>query len=264
MPGFTIVLVEPLHEGNVGFTARVMKNFGFTDLVLVNPCSLGEEAKARAMHASDVLERARVLSLDEVFGESNLSIATTGELSRSVCRSMRMPYYTPKEIREQVRDLDGRVSILFGRENWGLSNAEVERCDMVCTIPSSPDYPILNLSHAVGILCYELANLPRGTYRLADREEMEGFYTHLDHFLDRVEHAAYKRRNTLLMARRILGRTLLTSREVTTMHGILRRTEWHLTGGPWEPKEEKDRKGGKNEGNAESYESENNEHSAGV
>jgi tRNA/rRNA methyltransferase len=234
MPEIAIILVEPLHEGNVGFTARVMKNFGFTDLVLVNPCSLGEEARARSMHAFDVLDKARVLSLDEVFGESHLTIATTGELSRSVCKSMRMPYYSPRELREQVRDLEGRVSILFGREDRGLSNGEVERCDMVCTIPSSPDYPILNLSHAVGILCYELANLPRGTYRLAEREEMEGLYRHLDHFLDKVDHAAYKRKNTLLMARRILGRTLLTTREVTTIHGILRRTEWHLTGGPWE------------------------------
>jgi len=234
MPEIDIILVEPLHEGNVGFTARVMKNFGFTDLVLTDPCPLGELSKACAMHAFDVLGNARTMTLDEVFENYSLVIATTGGLSKSVCRSTRMPYYSPREIREQIRNVKGKVAILFGRENRGLSNEELRRCDLVCTIPSSPAYPILNISHAVGIVCYELADIPRGTYRLAGREELENLYGHLDHFLDKIEHADFKRKNTLLMARRILGRTLLTTREVSTIHGILRRAEWHMEGGPWE------------------------------
>jgi tRNA/rRNA methyltransferase len=234
MPEIDIVLVEPLHEGNVGFAARVMKNFGFTNLVLTDPCPLGELAKACAMHAWDVLENARTMTLDEVFESYPLIMATTGGLSKTVCRSMRMPYYSPREIRDQIRKVQGKVAILFGRENRGLSNEEVRRCDMICTIPSSPAYPILNISHAVGIVCYELADIPRGTYRLAEREDMECLYGHLDHFLDKIEHPGFKRKTTLLMARRILGRTLLTTREVSTFHGILRRAEWHLKGGPWE------------------------------
>jgi TrmH family RNA methyltransferase len=236
MPEISIVLVGPLHEGNVGFAARAMKNFGFSDLALVDPCPLGEIARACAMHASDVLEEARTMTLEEVFSGFPLTVATTGGLSKSVCRSMRMPYYTPREIRDQIRDIRGGVAILFGRENRGLSNEEVRRCDLICTIPASPAYPILNISHAVGIVCYELADLPRGSYRLAEREEMDCLYEHLDHFLDRIEHPDFKRRNTLLMARRILGRTRLTTREVSTIHGILRRAEWHMKG-----KEEKEK-----------------------
>ena len=228
MPEIAIVLVEPLHEGNVGFAARVMKNFGFSDLVLVNPCPLGDLARTCAMHASDVLEDACTLTMEEVYSEYQLIVAATGAYSKSVCRSMRMPYYTPREIRDQIRNVNGRVAILFGRENRGLSNDEVRRCDLICTIPASPAYPILNISHAVGIVCYELADIPRGTYRIAEREDMECLYGHLDHFLDKIEHPAFKRKNTLLMARRILGRTLLTTREVSTIHGILRRAEWHL------------------------------------
>jgi TrmH family RNA methyltransferase len=234
MPEISIVLVGPLHEGNVGFVARAMKNFGFSDLVLVDPCPIGELAKACAMHASDVLDRARTMALEEVFSSFPLVVATTGGLSKSVCRSMRMPYYTPQELRDRIGGIRGKVAILFGRENRGLSNEEVRRCDLICTIPASPEYPILNISHAVGIVCYELAGLPRGTYRLAEREEMEYLYEHLDHFLDSIEHPAFKRKNTLLMARRILGRTRLTTREVSTIHGILRRAEWRMTGGPWE------------------------------
>ena len=240
MPEISIVLVEPLHEGNVGFAARAMKNFGFSDLVLVDPCPLGEFARACAMHASDVLDHARTLTLEDVLSGFPLLVATTGGLSKSVCRSMRMPYYGPGEIRDQIKDIRGKVAILFGRENRGLSNEEVRRCDLICTIPASPEYPILNLSHAVGIVCYELASIPRGTYRLAEREDMECLYQHLDHFLDKIEHPGFKRRNTLLMARRILGRTLLTTREVSTIHGILRRAEWHMMGGPWEPEKKEE------------------------
>jgi TrmH family RNA methyltransferase len=234
MPGISIVLVGPLHEGNVGFSARAMKNFGFSDLVLADPCPLGELARACAMHASDVLDHARTMDLEQVFSSYPLIVATTGGLTKSVCRSMRMPYYTPREIRDQIGKVRGNVAILFGRENRGLSNEEIRRCDLICTIPSSPEYPILNISHAVGIICHELAGIPRGTYGLAEREEMEHLYEHLHHFLDKIEHPDFKRKNTLLMARRIFGRTRLTTREVSTIHGILRRAEWHMEGGPWE------------------------------
>jgi tRNA/rRNA methyltransferase len=228
MPRIEIVLISPIYEGNVGFTARVMKNFGFEHLVLVDACPLGDEALARAAHAQDVLRNAVHCSLVDVIARSSMTVATTGEVAKSVCHTMRMPYYTPGEIRGMIGDVDGTVSVLFGRENWGLSNAEIRRSDVICTIPTSSAYPILNLSHAVGILCHELAQLPRGTYPLASRDEMEYLYRHIDQFLDRIEHPPYKRENTLLMMRRIFGRARLTVREASTLHGLMRRSEWHI------------------------------------
>ncbi len=139
MPEIDIVLVEPIYEGNVGFAARVMKNFGFHRLVLINPCKLGNEADARASHAWDVLHNAEVCTIEDVFARSNLVIAATGTVSKSVCRAMRMPFYSPKEIRERIKDTEGRISILFGRENWGLNNEEVKRSDLICTIPTAED-----------------------------------------------------------------------------------------------------------------------------
>lgn len=227
-----IVLVEPLYEGNIGFAARVMKNFGFTRLVLINPPEMGIEASARASHAKDVLESAIIAdSLDDVIAESNMLIATTGELSKTISHAIRMPYYSPHELREIVAPVDGRISILFGRENWGLSNEEVRQCDVICTIPTSREYPIVNISHAVGIVCYELAHLPRGEYITASRREMDALYDHIDEFLDLVDHREYKRENTMTMMRRIFGRTRLTGREVTTLHGLIRRAEWHINEG---------------------------------
>ncbi len=113
MPDIDIVLVSPLYEGNVGFAARVMKNFGFTRLVLIDPCTIGDEALMRASHASDVLEQAERLTFEEVCSRSSIVIATTGEVSKSVCNPMRMPYFSPNEIRDLIADVDGRISILL-------------------------------------------------------------------------------------------------------------------------------------------------------
>ncbi|MGC9435882.1 MAG: RNA methyltransferase [Methanomicrobiales archaeon] len=228
MPDIDIVLVAPLYEGNVGFAARVMKNFGFERLVLVDPCPLGDDAFARAGHARDVLENAERCSMEEVFSRSHLAVATTGEVSKSVNTAMRMPFYTPAELRDIIKDARGRVSILFGRENWGLSNPEVQRCGIVCTIPTDPAYPILNISHAVGIACYELAGIPRGTYPLASPKEMECLERHIERFLDRIDHPDFKRENTMILLRRLIQRTMPTIREVSVLHGLMRRAEWHM------------------------------------
>ena len=228
MPAIDIVLVAPIYEGNVGFCARVMKNFGFSRLVLIDPCTLGNEAKARASHAQDVLAAAETCSIEDVFARSNIVIATTGTVSKSVCHAMRMPFYSPKELRERVKDVGGRISILFGRENWGLNNEEVKRSDMICTIPTAEEYPILNLSHAVGVVCYELADMPLPAFHLASPTDMGYLYDHIDRYLDTVHHPQFKRENTMILIRRVLGRANLTTREASTLHGLLRRSEWHI------------------------------------
>jgi len=228
MPAIDIVLVAPIYEGNVGFSARVMKNFGFDRLVLIDPCPLGNEAKARASHAQDVLAAAETCSIEDIFSRSNIVVATTGTVSKSVCHAMRMPFYSPKELRERVKDADGRISILFGRENWGLNNEEVKRSDMICTIPTTEEYPILNLSHAVGVVCYELSDMPLPAFQLASPTDMGYLYHHIDRYLDTIHHPAFKRENTMILIRRILGRANLTTREASTLHGLLRRSEWHI------------------------------------
>jgi TrmH family RNA methyltransferase len=242
MADLEIVLVAPIYEGNVGFAARVMKNFGFDRLVLVDPCEIGDEASARAAHAQDVLKNAEVCTIGDIFSRSSLVVATTGSVSKSVCTPMRMPFLSPRELREHIAKLDGRIAILFGRENWGLSNEEVKKSDIVCTIPTSPEYPILNLSHAVGIICYELVSLPKPEYQLASAFEMGHLYRHIDRYLDTIHHPQFKRENTMIMIRRILGRANLTTREASTLHGLLRRSQWHIDPGALYHEKEAERK----------------------
>jgi tRNA/rRNA methyltransferase len=109
-------------------------------------------------------------------------------------------------------------------------NDELMRCDLVLRIPTSPGYPVLNLSHAVAIVLYELSELAAasGTITLAQLDERERLYEHLSTFLDEIEYRPHKKAKTLLMLRRILGRAELTALEVRTLHGILSKASWKI------------------------------------
>ena len=224
-----VVLVEPLYEGNVGSVCRVMKNFGFSDLVLINPCDLGDFSRAMAMHAQDLLASARVVrSFDEAIEGANLVVATTGKPGARINSHVRNPYYNPKELCGMLEDKSGTVALVFGREDCGLVNEIVERCDIVVYIPASKDYPIMNLSQAVAILLYELSGFKGGNIALADRELMEKFYGHYRKLLDDINYPKFKKKKTLMMLRRIYGRAMLNPREYYTMMGVLHEIELAL------------------------------------
>ena len=221
-----IVLVEPMYQGNVGSVARAMKNFGYTDLVLVNPCKIEGQAKAMASHARDVLEGARIASsLDEAVKGANLFVGTTGVAGLKTGEHIRLPLYTPRELKEKLKEYSGTVAILFGREDNGFRNDELKSFDMLITVPTSEIYPIMNLSHAVAVVLYELSELEGGNSPLAEGFDLQLLYGHMEEFLEKIDYPPHKKDKTFLMLRRILGRAGLTPREVQTLRGIIRKTE---------------------------------------
>src|SRR5205823_8888732 len=128
---------------------------GAEDLVLVNPCRLGAEARRRAMRGIEILEAARrVRDLDAALKDTDFIAGTSGVDTESEKRFARISV-TPRDFASRVAQMDGRVSLLFGREDFGLLDEELRRCDLLITIPASSEYPILNLSHAVTILLCE-------------------------------------------------------------------------------------------------------------
>ncbi|MCC3453499.1 RNA methyltransferase [Microcoleus sp. PH2017_08_TRC_O_A] len=148
-----IVLVEPAGPLNVGSVARVMKNMGLHQLILVNPqCDyLGEEARLMAVRAADILETAIVVeSLPAALVGCVRAIATTGDDGRS----HPMPLEAPADALPWL--LEAPSALIFGREDCGLTNAELNRAQRLIRIPSSNAYTSLNLAQAVAICCYEL------------------------------------------------------------------------------------------------------------
>ncbi|VVB93180.1 tRNA (cytidine(34)-2'-O)-methyltransferase [uncultured archaeon] len=231
---FRIVLAEPLYSGNVGSVARVMKNFGFNELVLLNPCELDRQARLMSVHAYDIIENARIeFYLRDAIKGSNIIVGMTGLPGKTDNKHMRMPFISPHKLKEKLAGKSGVISLLFGREDDGLRNEELEICDIIVNIPTTPVYPSMNLSHAVAVVLYELSDVKGETNYLADHFDIELLYEHIDEVLNDIEYKEHKEDKTRLMLRRILGRAELTGREVQTLRGILRRIQWKLKTGEY-------------------------------
>jgi TrmH family RNA methyltransferase len=222
-----VVLVEPIYEGNVGSVARAMKNFGFTDLVLVRACEIEEFGLAMASHARELIEGARAVdSIEEAVEGANLVVGTTGVRGLSTDRHLRIPSLSPRELAERLQRTAGEVALLLGREDDGLTRDELLACDIVTTIPTSLDYPIMNISHAAAVLFYELSQVVPGEVKLAGHENLEHLLAHFRAALTESEYHQHKIEKTMLMLKRIFGRARLTDREVQTLHGIVRNLRW--------------------------------------
>ncbi|MFB6096373.1 MAG: RNA methyltransferase [Haloferacaceae archaeon] len=229
-----VVVVEPETPGNVGTIARAMKNFGLSDLKLVDPPEAvfdrDSEAYGFAGHArEDVLPNADVVAFEEVVQHYYTvgSTAITGEDSR---RHVRFPFKTPAELADSLATVEAPVAIVFGREGTGLTNEELAQLDEVVSIPASADYPVLNLGQAATVLLYELreltvpeTQLPDVELERAEEADVERFYDYVGDFLDASGYNERKRGKTMRLVRRLVGRAHPTDREVHTLMGVFRR-----------------------------------------
>ncbi|MCG2909179.1 MAG: tRNA (cytidine-2'-O-)-methyltransferase TrmJ [Sulfolobaceae archaeon] len=150
-----LVIVEPEGAYNVGFIARLVKNFEVDEFYIVNPkCDL-EEAKKFSARGIEVLEKKAkiVSSFDDAIKDADIKIATSsiadnkGDLIRKSIR--------PWDLEKFIGN-DKRTALIFGRESVGLTREEIMKSDFLLFIPANPEYPVLNLSHAVSIVLYEI------------------------------------------------------------------------------------------------------------
>ncbi len=150
-----IVLSRPQYSGNIGSVCRAMKTMGLTHLAVVPSAEYDEtQIKTYSIHAYDIWQNRRIFNtLEDALGGSVLSVAST----RRRGKSRKLTYFTPEEVAERVSHFGyGKISVVFGCESDGLSDAEVRLCNEVLTIPTSPLFPSLNLAQAVQIVCYAL------------------------------------------------------------------------------------------------------------
>lgn len=225
MPSITVVLVKPQIEGNIGAIARAMMNFGLDDLRIVSAeCEIGLDARRRAMHAENILQNAKLCSsLGEAISGSDMIVGTSGVRTLNEKKYGRIPI-TPRELADKISGFDGTVSILFGQEDFGLDKETIMRCDMLVNIPTSEEYPIMNISHAASVVFYELFLRGVEVWESRSAEDME-----LSHLVERFEqmlstsgYPKHKIRKTTVMFRRILGRAVLSKWEYHTFMGALK------------------------------------------
>ncbi|MHA1708402.1 MAG: RNA methyltransferase [Candidatus Baldrarchaeia archaeon] len=223
-----IVLVRPEIEENIGFVARVMKNFGFRDLLIVSPKTIiGSGARRTAMHAIDILMNAKIIdNLHNALNDVEMVIGTSARVgwNYNVLRTA----ITLSQLCNIIRNVKGNMAILFGSESRGLTNEDLEMCDFVVTIETSPEYPSLNLSHAVAIVLYELykaLNTCTSThrYRPANLKEKEILSNFFDQLLEEINFPKGKRRIASRIFKNVIGRAFISGREVHTLIGVFRR-----------------------------------------
>jgi len=237
LTGVRIVLVEPAGPLNVGAIARIMKNMGLQHLVLVNPqCDpLSVEAQQMAVHALDILESAqRVAKLPEALLGCTRAIATTARV-RTLATRLEDPRTTLPWLLEEP---DQAAALIFGPEYRGLSNEELNYAQRFVRIPSSSNYPSLNLAQAVAICCYELFQcshysgydtLP-ATSDKAPLDVLEGYYHQLENILLKIGYLyPHTSASRMQKFRQIFNRAQLENTEVAMLRGILTQMEWALS-----------------------------------
>lgn len=225
MATYRVILVEPKSEGNVGAVARVMKNFGVEELVLVRPPRLGNEAKGRAMHAWDLVEAARhAPDFDDAIGGCDFLVGTSARIPLDERSHLRNPI-SARDLPSRLASMSGTVGLLLGREDFGLFNEELEACDVLVTIPTTDQYKSLNLSHAAAVLLYELYAHERAgdVKRLTPMsEEMKlTFQRAMDRLIEHLALPQHKARNAKRVYRKVFGRAVPSAWEYFVLMGIL-------------------------------------------
>lgn len=232
------MLVEPLYGGNVGSVARAMANFGLERLILVRPAEgLLEDPQLLPMareNARHIIQSALVYDdLSQALVGVEIALGFSARFGKLRSDSVNLKDAVSKIAREHPT---GSIAGVFGSEDKGLSNEDLEKCHWLTKIPTGPALSSLNLSQAVMLFAYEMftvsaeaASAPERTRKTATVEEMEGFYGHLETVLDKIGFIEEENPARMMNAmRRIFSRRLPDPRDVRILRGMLSKVELAL------------------------------------
>ncbi len=230
-----MVLVRTQIAGNLGATARVMRNFGLDQLVLVAPQAdrASEDARKLSTHGESILDEARIVStLPEALADCVMVAATSARLGGLF---RKQPLGTPDAVLPLLADTadTGPVALVFGPEPSGLTNEEISICNYLITIPAEPSYPALNLAQAVAVCLYELRRAEVARSPAPPREpiapfaEQERMFAELRRALEQIHFLYGSKANSLFHAlRHLIGRAGPTAMEVDVLFGLARQVQW--------------------------------------
>jgi tRNA/rRNA methyltransferase len=229
----TIVLVEPQHPGNIGMVCRAMANFGVSDLRLVNPCQyLHPEARKFAVAANHLLGQARVFAdLPAAIADLHVTIATTRRSGR--LRGDLLDIGEVPALRRQLPP-GGRMGLVFGREDVGLTSDEVSQCSHAATVATSVEVGSINLAQAVLLFVHELTRYPPTMTLSMEREapeqgRIEGLFGQIENVLTRIAFLNPKKPGGVMNSlRQIHQRAGLDRRELQILRGMWSQIAWSI------------------------------------
>ena len=226
-PKFYIIIAEPKYPGNVGAIARSMANFDFDNLILINPCKLDDECYTRAMHAGKILNNSKIFpNFTEAIKDIDYLIATSSIESQNEKKHLRNAVVL-QDFSDKIFELDGKIGLVFGREDYGLYNEEIAACDMILRIPTSEKYLSMNLSHAVTLVLYSLYIkkdfIPKERTNIG-KIEKEKLFDSFSKLLNEINYPEYKKEKTIVMFKRMMGRAMPSKWEYHTFMGVLSKS----------------------------------------
>lgn len=219
--GVSVTLVEPKYPVNVGHVARLLQNFGVRKLYLVKPKVDISAAAVYASHASDLLDRAVVTTLERVRKENELLVATTAVKASKKSNVIRRTV-GPNRLGEILAS-SRTSSLVFGRDTTGLTNEEIRICDVTTTIETASSYRALNIGHAVAILLYLASRGTRGGSRAQGREAREVFAKSLYELAKSSRVPPHRTKSLFEAGKRMATTSGLTDRQLNLMSGVFRK-----------------------------------------
>jgi len=226
-----VILLEPESAGNIGSVARAMKNFGQNDLWIINPKTpIDIQARALAMHGFDILSSAKIMNhLDRALTGIDTVVATSSVTAKSSTNIARTAI-TPRELAFALSSTQGNVAVIFGRESSGLTNQEIESCDLLVTIPASRAYNVLNLSTAVSIILYEVFQQERRSNELtlATNTAKQKLLEQFELLVNLSGTHVHRRKLAIRAFRNITSRSFLSKREASLLIGVFRKAASRL------------------------------------
>jgi TrmH family RNA methyltransferase len=201
-----------------------MKNFGFAELYFVKPdCKIGQESVMYAKHAADVLKNAKIVqNLDQATKGCSLIVGTTA--IQNISRDLTRDSITPEELAKKFKGSKAKIALLMGREGTGLTKEELQNCDIIVRIDGNPNYPTLNLSHALAIILYELAkDNPKLSVKFMDEREKKLLIKYFNSFVDRNKQGLRSPATIKLAFKRVLGRGIRSQLEARALLQMLKK-----------------------------------------
>ena len=230
------ILFEPQEPGNIGSAARAMKGMGLSTLYLVNPVPFREVEITwwMAHGAKEIIEQACVVdTLDAALEGAQFCVGTTHRR-----RGGKLPpAISAREAAHEIASIarQQHVALLFGREDFGLTNDQVSRCQLIASVPMATKNPSLNLAQAVQIFAYELflasaGELPPPPLRYADVNDIEAFYGRIVDLLETLGVSPYNGDWQIFLrsVRRVFSRTRLEERDIATLDMIFSTANRHI------------------------------------
>ena len=228
-PDVVVVLVGPEEPGNVGFAVRAMANFSVSRLRIVGEDIRNNQfAQIFAVRAAEILDKAEIYpDLGSALKDVEAAWAATARKgsNHSVTRAV-----IPLEELPDPKSLPATVALVFGRESVGLMNEELALCDLAFSIPTSLEYPSMNLSHAITVTLYELYRkyaekpLRRPTdLRPATKQEREQVAIFFDDLVEQTRIKDFRKPIVKQVFRNLLNRAYMSGREIATLTGTVRK-----------------------------------------